>query len=57
MKISTPLIVKTWLLISSIICTWDASFVLLRPRSMPGGDLHKYFAPYSLYVEIDKLYG
>ena len=52
-----PLILKIWLLCSAIVCTWDASFVLLRPRSMSGGDLSYIWKPYALYIQIDKLYG
>jgi hypothetical protein len=37
--------VSWWLIISGIICTIDASFVLFRPRSLPGGDLASYFGP------------
>lgn len=52
-----PAFVKYWLFISSIIVTWDYTFVLFRPRSMPGGDLHHIWSPYKLYIQIDTLYG
>ncbi|KAL4449560.1 hypothetical protein ABPG74_007383 [Tetrahymena malaccensis] len=52
-----PLFVKIWLILSTLICTWDASFVLLRPRTLPGGDLHAFWKPYATYIQIDKLYG
>lgn len=52
-----PLIVKIWLTISSLVCIWDATFILLRPDTLPGGRLHKYWKPYALYIEVDKLYG
>lgn len=29
--------VITWFVVSSLIVLWDASFVLLRPASLPGG--------------------
>jgi hypothetical protein len=45
------------MLLAGLICIWDASFVLLRPRTMPGGDLHKFWAPYALYIQVDHLYG
>ena len=32
----TPKIVIVWLIITSLVVTWDAGFVLLRPRSMEG---------------------
>lgn len=31
--------------------------MLLRPRSMPGGDLHHFWKPYALYGQIDYVYG
>ncbi len=49
-----PLWVAVWLLISSLICTWDASFVLLRPQGSLDWPL---YAPYQQYVQVDKLYG
>lgn len=48
-----PKWVSTWLVISSIICVWDASFVLLRPASF---DM-VLWAPYADYIQVDKLYG
>ena len=48
--------VKLWLFISSIIVTWDYLFVLLRPATLPGGNLNKFWKPYSKYIEIDTLY-
>jgi len=52
-----PVYAFVWLCASTLICLWDAGFVLLRPRTLPGGDLHQFWAPYSIYIEIDKLYG
>jgi hypothetical protein len=46
-----------WLVISSIVVLWDASYCLLRPRSMQGGDLYWIYKPYSLYIAVDKMYG
>ena len=40
-----PTWVSAWLIISGLVCIWDASFVLLRPRSLPGGDLAHVFSP------------
>ena len=48
-----PLRVAQWLVISSMICVWDASFVLLRPWSFD----HPLWSPYRDYVQVDKLYG
>jgi len=46
-----------WFRIASLIVIWDASFVLLRPRSMEGGDLSFVFAPYKKYITVDLGYG
>ncbi|KAI2642668.1 hypothetical protein GGS21DRAFT_186020 [Xylaria nigripes] len=47
-----------WLAISLPLVIWDCGYVLLRPRSMPGGDLHwPLWTPYALYGEIDHVYG
>lgn len=34
-----------WLFVSTLLVAWDSGFVLLRPRSMPGGDLHYLWKP------------
>jgi hypothetical protein len=52
-----PTAVWWWLVVSSCVVIWDGLFVLNRPRSMPGGDLHAIWSPYALYVTIDKMYG
>jgi len=49
--------IVAWLIISSLVVCWDCGFVLMRPRSMPGGDLHWIWKPYALYIQIDRLYG
>ena len=46
-----------WLLISSIIVTWDFTFILFRPYSLPGNSLHYLWSPYALYIKIDLMYG
>eukprot|EP00731_Ephydatia_muelleri_P026569 Em0018g669a len=46
-----------WLVASSVICTWDALFVILRPRTLEGGDLHFIWRPYAIYTQVDKRYG
>ena len=48
-----PVWIARWLALSSLIVTWDASFVLLRPWSVG----HPLWHPYTQYVQIDKLYG
>ncbi|KAK7539088.1 hypothetical protein IWX49DRAFT_539652 [Phyllosticta citricarpa] len=47
-----------WLYISLPLVTWDASYVFLRPHSMPGGSLHApVFSPYKIYCDVDYNYG
>ena len=51
-----PRFIKVWLLVSSLIVSWDCGFVLLRPATLPGGFLHAYWFPYAKYIEVDTLY-
>ncbi len=47
-----------WLIISLPLVIWDASYVMLRPHSMPGGYLHSpIWTPYALYGTVDHIYG
>ncbi|WAQ99651.1 hypothetical protein MAR_024024 [Mya arenaria] len=46
-----------WFYITAIICTIDASFVVFRPHTLPGGWLHKFFFPYRYYIYTDQRYG
>jgi len=41
-----------WLLLSSIICSWDAVFILNRPTL----NEHFIWSPYKNYVQVDFLY-
>ncbi|PWN52951.1 HlyIII-domain-containing protein [Violaceomyces palustris] len=50
-------LISFWLAVSTAIVAWDTGYILLRPRSMTGGDLHWIWAPYSLYKDIDYIYG
>ncbi|KAF0978117.1 hypothetical protein FDP41_002632 [Naegleria fowleri] len=52
-----PLIITVWLVAQLFVTTWDFTFVLLRPRTMKGGDLFAFWAPYDLYIQVDKSYG
>ncbi|KAK9453527.1 hypothetical protein V1511DRAFT_504977 [Dipodascopsis uninucleata] len=52
-----PLFFTIWIIVSSILVFWDATYMLLRPHSMPGGKLHFFWKPYALYGEIDQVYG
>lgn len=47
-----------WMGVSLPLVAWDTGYVLLRPRSMPGGNLHwPLWVPYDLYGTIDHMYG
>lgn len=46
-----------WFLFTAIICTWDASFIMLRPLSFPGQSLSSVWYPYKYYITLDKRYG
>ncbi|KAI1115130.1 hypothetical protein F5Y14DRAFT_450490 [Nemania sp. NC0429] len=47
-----------WLAISVPLVIWDCGYVLMRPRTMPGGDLHwPLWVPYELYGNVDHVYG
>ncbi|KAI3336633.1 hypothetical protein HD806DRAFT_528228 [Xylariaceae sp. AK1471] len=47
-----------WLTVSLPLVIWDCGYVLLRPRTMPGGDLQwPLYLPYALYGEVDLIYG
>jgi hypothetical protein len=51
-----------WLVIGGLICTFDGLFVLMRPRSLPGGDLASsgllahIFQGWHTYIQVDKRY-
>ncbi|KAF8259085.1 hypothetical protein EI94DRAFT_1752476, partial [Lactarius quietus] len=49
--------ISAWFLLTVPVILWDASYCLMRPRSMVGGDLHWIWKPYALYQEIDYVYG
>ncbi|KAG8939294.1 hypothetical protein FRC03_006395 [Tulasnella sp. 419] len=46
-----------WYAITAVVVSWDIGYCFLRPRSMPGGDLHWIWKPYAIYVNIDYIYG
>ena len=54
--LSLPTWAFFWIILSSFIVMWDIGFVLNRPRSLPGGDLHFIWQPYSKYITIDYVY-
>ncbi|XP_062513611.1 uncharacterized protein LOC134189387 [Corticium candelabrum] len=49
--------VALWLVATSLICAYDATFVLLRPRTLEGGDLSFIFPGHVYYTTIDIKYG
>ncbi|CAF3320631.1 unnamed protein product [Rotaria socialis] len=46
-----------WTVIGSLVCIWDATYIITRPRSMANGDLFHIFSPYAKYITLDPLYG
>ena len=43
-KTQTPTWIIFWLAVSAILCTYDFSFLLLRPESLPGGKYYNIFS-------------
>lgn len=52
-----PRWVALWHVLGGAAALYDASFLLLRPASLPGGPLHPCFAPYTAYAAVDRAYG
>ena len=50
---------KFWLVVSALICIIDATFVILRPRTLKGGDLGdtQPWPTWQHYATFDKRYG
>lgn len=57
MAYKSPLWISAWFALSIPVIFWDAGYCLMRPRSMRGGDLHWIWSPYSLYQDVDYVYG
>ena len=51
-----PKWIAVWLTISSLVCLWDATFVLNRSTSLDSFN-NPVWQPYQDYVKVDKLYG
>lgn len=51
-----PRWVLGWFYTTAVVCTWDASFIFLRPHTLPGGKLFPFWRPYSMYITIDQRY-
>ena len=45
-----------WLLLASIVMAFDATYLFLRPHSLPKGSLHRYFSVYDAYLVYDPTY-
>ncbi|XP_052280209.1 uncharacterized protein LOC127877923 isoform X2 [Dreissena polymorpha] len=45
-----------WFCITAIICTSDASFIVFRPHTLPGGIAHNLFFFYKYYIYTDRRY-
>ena len=54
---SIPKWITLWLVVSSFVVLYDASYILLRPATMRGGPLFPFYSPYDLYIKFDTLYG
>ncbi|KAK1235796.1 hypothetical protein PQX77_000969 [Marasmius sp. AFHP31] len=49
--------ISLWFLITIPVIFWDVGFCFMRPRSFEGGDMHWYWTPYSIYQNVDLVYG
>eukprot|EP01080_Neovahlkampfia_damariscottae_P010085 gene10085-2507_t len=47
-----PKWVLLWFLITIFACAYDSAFLILRPRSLEGGDLFKYFSFYTSHYGV-----
>jgi len=56
-KVKIPTWVLLWFLITTPIIFWDVGYCFMRPRSFEGGDLHWLWKPYSIYQNVDLVYG
>ncbi|KAF3928782.1 hypothetical protein ABW21_db0204904 [Orbilia brochopaga] len=52
-----PRLFLLWLSIAVPLVMWDATYVFLRPHSMPGGKYHWPWTAYDLYAVVDLVYG
>ncbi|TFK34652.1 hypothetical protein BDQ12DRAFT_738062 [Crucibulum laeve] len=57
MPVKTHTWISLWFLITVPVIAWDVGYCFMRPRSMKGGDLHWLWKPYSIYQEVDYIYG
>ncbi|RDB30051.1 hypothetical protein Hypma_013887 [Hypsizygus marmoreus] len=57
MAVKTHSWISLWFLLTAPVIAWDVGYCFMRPRSMRGGDLHWIWKPYSLYQDVDYMYG
>ncbi|KAK9473429.1 uncharacterized protein V1510DRAFT_429574 [Dipodascopsis tothii] len=50
-------LVAAWFVVAGVVVLWDASYILARPHSLPGGKWHTLWKPYAKYAEVDYCYG
>ncbi|KAF5358784.1 hypothetical protein D9758_008538 [Tetrapyrgos nigripes] len=48
--------ISWWFAFSAVVMSWDSGYLLLRPRSMAGGDLYWLWKPYTFYEQVDYVY-
>jgi len=47
---------RAWYLFNLVICPGDVLFIMMRPRSVKGGDLEWLFTPFNYYCTLDSLF-
>ncbi|KAJ7267237.1 hypothetical protein C8J57DRAFT_1327085 [Mycena rebaudengoi] len=57
MPVKTHSWISLWFLVTVPVIAWDVGYCFMRPRSMEGGDLHWIWQPYSIYQNVDLVYG
>ncbi|KAL3879195.1 hypothetical protein ACJMK2_031504 [Sinanodonta woodiana] len=45
-----------WFYATAVICTYDATFCVFRPYTLPGEPLHAPWYPYRMYMAVDQRY-
>uniref|UniRef100_A0A0M3IRZ6 DUF5658 domain-containing protein n=1 Tax=Ascaris lumbricoides TaxID=6252 RepID=A0A0M3IRZ6_ASCLU len=51
-----PLWIEIWLWFSTVICTLDISYTMLRPATLRGGSLGTLYELWNVYSDIDLRY-
>ncbi|XP_059145320.1 uncharacterized protein LOC131932435 [Physella acuta] len=55
-RFQLPSWILVWFYATAVICTWDATFIMLRPYTLPGGSLAGFWYLYKYYVSVDQRY-